>query len=133
MMPLTKMFTLGRKYEYPPTYTAGLRASATAPIVSYLLAKGYIRAVSFGEIEVFEAASMFAKTEGIIPAPESAHAIKFVIDEARRCKQTGESKVIVFNNSGHGLLDLGAYEAFQSGQLEDWEPNEIEIPTLVPD
>ncbi len=133
MMPLTKAFTLGRNYKYPPTYTAGLRARVTAPIVSYLLAKGYMRSASFGEIEVFEAASIFARTEGIISAPESAHAIRFVIDEARRCKQTGESKVIVFNNSGHGLLDLGAYEAFQSGQLKDWEPTKIEIPSLVPE
>jgi tryptophan synthase beta chain len=82
---------------------------------------------------VFEAASIFAKTEGIIAAPESAHAIRFAIDEARRCKQTGESKVIVFNCSGHGLLDLSAYEAYQSGQMEDWEPSEMEIPTLVPE
>ncbi len=132
-MPLSKVFTLGRNYKEPPIHTAGLRSSSTAPMVSYPLAKGYIRAVSFGQIEVFDAASIFAQTEGIIPAPESAHAIKFVIDEARRCKQTGESKVIVFNNSGHGLLDLGAYEAFQSGQLEDWEPSEIEIPSLVPE
>jgi len=73
------------------------------------------------------------KTEGIILAPESAHAIRFAIDEARRCKQSGEPKVIVFNNSGHGLLDLSAYEAYQSGRMEDWEPDEIEIPILVPE
>ncbi len=131
--PLTKTYTLGREFKEPATHTAALRARSTSPMVSYLLAKGYIRAVSVGETEVFEAASIFAKAEGIIPAPEPAHAIRFAIDEARRCKQTGESKVIVFNNSGHGLLDLSAYEAYQSGHMQDWEPGEIEIPTLVPE
>jgi tryptophan synthase beta chain len=129
--PLTKSYTLGRKFKEPATHTAGLRARSTSPMVSYLLAKDYVRSVAFSETEVFDAAGIFARTEGIIPAPESAHAIRFVIDEARRCKQNGESKVIVFNNSGHGLLDLSAYEAFQSGHIEDWEPAEIEIPTLV--
>jgi tryptophan synthase beta chain len=133
MGALTKVYTLGRSYKEPPIHTAGLRSHSTAPTVSYLLAKGHMRAVSFGQIEVFEAASTFAQTEGIIPAPESAHAIKFVIDEARRCKQSGQSKVIVFNNSGHGLSDLSAYEAFQSGRLEDWEPTAIEYPALVPE
>jgi predicted alternative tryptophan synthase beta-subunit len=70
--------------------------------------------------------------EGVIPAPEAAHAIRFVIDEARRCKQTGESKVIMFNLSGHGHLDSSAYEAYQSGRLEDVEPGEIDVPILVP-
>jgi tryptophan synthase beta chain len=131
--PLTKAYTLGKNFREPATHTAGLRARSMSPMVSHLLAKGYVRAVSFGETEVFEAASIFAKTEGIIAAPESAHVIRFAIDEARRCKQTGESKVIVFNCSGHGLLDLSAYEAYQSGQMEDWEPSEMEIPTLVPE
>jgi tryptophan synthase beta chain len=130
--PLTKAFTLGRAFKEPATHTAGLRARSTSPMVSYLLSKGYIRSVSFAETEVFEAATTFARTEGIIPAPESAHAVRFAVDEARRCKQTGESKVIVFNTSGHGLLDMGAYEAYQSRQIEDWEPGEIEIPSLVP-
>lgn len=130
--PLQKTFTLGAKYTIPTTHTAGLGAPFASPTVSYLLAKGYVRAASFGEIEVFEAGSIFAKAEGIIPAPEAAHAIRFVIDEARRCKQTGESKVIVFNLSGHGYLDSSAYEAYQSGQLEDVEPSEIDVPVLVP-
>jgi tryptophan synthase beta chain len=129
--PLQKAFTLGLKYKIPTTHTAGLGAPFTSPTVSHLLAKGYVRAASFGEIEVFEAGSMFARTEGIIPAPEAAHAIRFVIDEARRCKHTGEPKVIVFNLSGHGYLDSSAYEAYQSGQLVDVEPSEIEVPILV--
>ncbi len=131
--PLTKAFTLGPAFREPATHTAGLRARSTSPMVSYLLAKGYIRSVSFAETEVFEAATIFARTEGIIPAPESAHAVRFAIDEARKCKQIGESKVIVFNTSGHGLLDLSAYEAYESGQMEDWEPGDIEIPSLVPE
>ncbi|MGI0080933.1 MAG: TrpB-like pyridoxal phosphate-dependent enzyme, partial [Nitrososphaerales archaeon] len=98
---------------------------------SYLINKGYMRSVAFGQNEVFEAGTIFARTEGIIPAPESAHEIKFVIDEALRCKQTGESKVIVFNNSGHALLDLSAYEAFQEKKLEDWEPTKIEYPNFA--
>jgi len=130
--PLQKAFTLGMTYKIPPTHTAGLGAPFTSQAVSYLLAKGYVRAASFGEIEVFEAAGIFARTEGIIPAPEAAHAIKFVIDEAKRCKQTGESKVIVFNLSGHGYLDSSAYEAYQSGQLQDAEPSDIDVPILVP-
>ncbi len=104
-----------------------------APIISYLITKGYMRSVAYSQTEVFEAARIFAQTEGIISAPESAHEIKFVIDEARRCKQTGEKKVIAFNHSGHGLLDLSGYEAFLNGRLEDWEPTELKVEKLVPD
>jgi tryptophan synthase beta chain len=130
--PLTKAYTLGKNFREPATHTAGLRARSTSPMVSYLIAKGYVRSVSFAETEVFEAANVFARSEGIIPAPESAHAVRFAIDEAVRCKQAGKQKVILFNLSGHGLLDMSAYEAYQSGQIEDWEPGEIEIPSLVP-
>jgi tryptophan synthase beta chain len=131
--PLTKAFTLGNGFKEPATHTAGLRARSTSPMVSYLLAEGYVRSVAFAETAVFEAANIFARTEGTIPAPESAHAVRHVIDEARRCKQSGKSKVIVFNLSGHGLLDLGAYEAYASSQVVDWEPTEIEVPILVPE
>ena len=102
-----------------------------APIISYLIDKGYMRSVAFGQNEIFEAGTIFARTEGIIPAPESAHEIKFVIDEALRCKQTGEAKTIVFNNSGHAMLDLSAYQAFHDRKLEDWEPTQIEYPSFV--
>jgi tryptophan synthase beta chain len=90
-----------------------------------------MRSVAFNQTEVFESAVTFARTEGIIPAPESAHEIKFVIDEALRCKEKREAKVIVFNNSGHGLLDLSAYQSYLEGKLEDWEPTKIEYPNLV--
>lgn len=128
MTPLMKMLTLGREYKNPPIHAGGLRYHAMAPIISYLINKKYMRSVAFGQNEVFEAGTIFARTEGIIPAPESAHEIKFVIDEALRCKQSGQAKTIVFNNSGHALLDLSAYEAYHSKRLEDWEPTQITYP-----
>jgi tryptophan synthase beta chain len=131
MIPLVKMLTLGKDYKNPPIHAGGLRYHGMSPIISYLIDRKYMRSVAYHQNEIFEAAITFARTEGIIPAPESAHEIKFVIDEALRCKKTGESKVIVFNNSGHGLLDLAAYEAFLSNRLEDWEPTEIVYPTYV--
>ena len=129
--PLLKMLTLGREYKNPPIHAGGLRYHAMAPIISYLINKGFMRSVAYSQNDVFEAGTIFAKTEGIIPAPESAHEIKFVIDEALRCKQSGQSKVIVFNNSGHALLDLAAYEAFLGKRLEDWEPNEFDYPNFA--
>ena len=131
MTPLLKMYTLGKDYKTPPIHAGGLRYHAMAPIISYLINKGYMRSVAFGQTDVFEAAMIFARTEGIIPAPESAHEIKFVIDEAIRCREKNEAKVIVFNNSGHGLLDLSAYQSYLEGKLEDWAPTKIEYPSMV--
>jgi tryptophan synthase beta chain len=131
MTPLLKMLTLGKDYKNPPIHAGGLRYHGMAPIISYLIDKGYMRSVAYGQMEVFEAGVTFARTEGIIPAPESCHEIKFVIDEALRCKESGEEKTIVFNNSGHALLDLAAYEAYLSEELEDWEPTQIEYPAYV--
>ena len=131
MTPLLKMLTLGRAYKNPPIHAGGLRYHGMAPIISYLIDKGVMRSVAFSQNEIFEAGVTFARTEGIIPAPESAHEIKFVIDEALRCKQTGEAKTIVFNNSGHAMLDLSAYQSYLAGRLEDWEPTQIEYPAFV--
>jgi tryptophan synthase beta chain len=131
MTPLLKMFTLGRSYKNPPIHAGGLRYHGMAPIISSLINSGYMRSVAYNQNEVFEAGTIFARTEGFIPAPESCHEIKFVIDEALRCKQTGEKKNIVFNNSGHALLDLAAYQAFNSKQLEDWEPTHIDYPSFT--
>src|SRR5713101_426588 len=131
MTPLLKMYTLGKDYKTPPIHAGGLRYHAMAPIISYLINKGYMRSVAFDQTDVFESAMIFARTEGIIPAPESAHEIKFVIDEALRCRENRESKVIFFNNSGHGLLDLTAYQAYLEGKLEDWEPTNIVYPNMV--
>jgi tryptophan synthase beta chain len=129
--PLLKMLTLGRNYKNPPIHAGGLRYHGMAPIISYLIDKRYMRSVAYSQNEIFEAGVTFARTEGIIPAPESAHEIKFVIDEALRCKRSGEAKNIVFNNSGHAFLDLSAYQAYLSGKLEDWEPTDIVYPDFV--
>lgn len=89
-----------------------------------------MRSVAYSQTEVFEAARTLTQTEGMITAPETAHVVKYVIDEALRCKKSGEKKVIAFNNCGHGLLDLQAYDAYIDGQLEDYEPAQIDIPKL---
>ncbi len=131
MTHLLKMLTLGSQYKNPPIHAGGLRYHGMAPIISYLIDRGYMRSVAYGQNEIFEAGITFARTEGIIPAPESCHEIKFVIEEALRCKQTGEAKTIVFNNSGHALLDLTAYESYLAKELEDWGPSKIEYPAYV--
>ncbi len=128
MTPLLKMFTLGHKYVNPPIHAGGLRYHGKAPSMCLLIDKGYMKSVAYHQNEVFEAGRIFAQREGMIPAPESAHNIKYAIDEALRCKKTGEKKVIAFNNCGHGLLDLSAYEEFLAGRLKDWEPAEIVVP-----
>ena len=119
LTPLIKMYTLGHDFVPPPIHAGGLRYHGDAPIVCKLYDLGYISAVAYKQTEVFEAALTFARTEGIVPAPESAHAIKAAIDEALRCKETGEEKVILFNLSGHGYFDLSAYDKFMRGELED--------------
>ncbi len=107
--PLLKMYTLGHKFVPPPIHAGGLRYHGAAPTVSLLKSKGVIRSVAYPQEEVFEAASLFAKVEGLIPAPETAHAVKAAIDEALKAKEEGKEKVILFNYSGHGLLDLEGY------------------------
>ena len=131
MTPLLKMYTIGHKYLSPPIHSGGLRYHGKAPSMCYLIDKGYMRSVAYHQNEVFEAARIFAQTEGMISAPETAHCIKFIIDEAVRCRRNNESKVLVFNNCGHGLLDLKAYEDFLSGKLVDYEPAKIEVETYV--
>ncbi|MGE5498251.1 MAG: TrpB-like pyridoxal phosphate-dependent enzyme [Syntrophothermus sp.] len=125
--PLLKMYTLGHSYIPPKIHAGGLRYHGMSPIVSHLYNKGYITAQAYHQIEVFDAARMFAQTEAIIPAPESAHAIKGAIDQALLCKESGESKTILFNLSGHGFLDLGAYDAYLKKTLEEYELPEEEI------
>lgn len=108
--PLIKMYTLGHDFIPPPIHAGGLRYHGAAPTVSLLKSKGIVRSVAYPQEEVFEAGRIFARTEGIIPAPETAHAVKAAIDEALKAKEEGKEKVIVFNFSGHGLLDLKGYE-----------------------
>jgi len=129
--PLLKMYTLGHDYACPPIHAGGLRYHGMAPLVSYLINKGYMRSIAYYQNEIFAAARILAQTEGMITAPETAHNVKYAIDEALKCKRTGEKKIITFNNCGHGLLDLTAYESFLAGKLEDYEPVKIEPPAYV--
>ena len=119
--PIAKMFTLGHTFIPAPIHAGGLRYHGMAPIVCGLYDKGFIEAVAVSQLPVFEAAVQFARTEGIVPAPESAHAVRVAIDEALRAKEEGTEKVIAFNLSGHGHFDLAAYDAFNKGELEDFE------------
>ncbi|HRU32706.1 MAG TPA: TrpB-like pyridoxal phosphate-dependent enzyme [bacterium] len=127
LTPLLMMYTLGHTFMPPSLHAGGLRYHGMAPIISLLARKGIIEAKSYNQNPVFESAVLFAKTEGIIPAPETAHAIKAVVDEAIRCRETGEEKCILFNFSGHGHFDLSAYEAYLSGKLIDYEYPEEKI------
>ena len=121
MTPLLKMFSLGHTFVPPPIHAGGLRYHGDAPLLCKLVKDGWIDAVAYHQTEVFKAAKLFAESEGHIIAPESAHEVKAVIDEALRCKEEGKEEVIYFNNSGHGHFDLGAYDAFLSGKLVDYE------------
>jgi tryptophan synthase beta chain len=129
MTPLLKMLTIGHGYACPPIHAGGLRYHGMAPLISYLIHRKYMRSLAYGQTEIFEAARTLAQTEGLITAPETAHSLKYVIDEALKCKRTGEKKIIAMNYSGHGLLDLTAYEQFLAGKLVDYEPEKIEVPT----
>ncbi len=121
MTPLVQMYTLGHDFVPAGIHAGGLRYHGDSPQISLLYNKGLIEAVAYHQNEVFKAAVEFAKSEGIIPAPESAHAIKSVFDEAARCKETGEAKTILFNLSGHGNFDMAAYDQYLSGNLEDYD------------
>ncbi|MFA5214342.1 MAG: TrpB-like pyridoxal phosphate-dependent enzyme [Methanoregula sp.] len=124
--PLLKMFTLGHDFVPPSIHAGGLRYHGDSPIVSRLVHDGVMRAVAYHQNEVFDAARTFARTEGIIIAPETSHAVKGAIDEALKCKESGESKTILFNCSGHGNFDMSAYDAYNAGKLVDFEyPDEL--------
>ena len=124
MTPLIKMHTVGHTYQCPPIHAGGLRYHGKAPSMCMLIDKGFMRSVSYSQNEVMEAGVLMAQTEGIVPAPESNHAVKAAIDLALRCKQKNEAKTILFNLSGHGLLDLKAYEDKLANRLVDFEPDE---------
>jgi len=131
LTPMMKMFTLGHDFIPPSIHAGGLRYHGMAPLVSKLHADNLITATSVHQNRVFEAAVTFARAEGIIPAPEAAHAIRVVIDKALECKQTGEEKTILFNNTGHGHFDLSSYEAYFAGTLPDYEyPAELIAESL---
>jgi len=117
--PLLKMYTLGSEFMPPSIHAGGLRYHGMAPTVSHAVSLGLIEATTVRQTEAFSAAALFARTEGLLPAPESSHAIAAAIAEANKAKEEGRKKVIVFNLSGHGFLDLAAYEAYFDGQLQD--------------
>jgi tryptophan synthase beta chain len=119
MTPLLAMYTLGHDFMPPPIHAGGLRYHGDAPIISLLVKTGRMEAIAYPQGKVFEAGKLFAQTEGRVAAPESCHAIRAAVDEALAAKETGEDKVILFNYSGHGLLDLAAYDDFNRGNLVD--------------
>jgi tryptophan synthase beta chain len=121
LTPLMKMFTLGHDFVPPAIHAGGLRYHGVSPLVAHLADAGAMRAAAYHQNEVFEAAVTFARTEGIIVAPEAAHAVKATIDAALECRKTGEEKVILFNNSGHGNFDFSSYDSYLAGGLPDYE------------
>ena len=125
--PLAKMYTLGSGFIPSANHAGGLRYHGMSPVVSQLYHDGIIEARSVEQTSVFEAAEQFARVEGILPAPESSHAIRVAIDEALKCKETGEEKVILFNLSGHGLIDMASYDKYLSGDLVNYELTDQDI------
>ena len=119
MTPLMMMYTLGHKFMPPRIHAGGLRYHGMSPMVSHAKKLGLIEALAYPQTKVFKAAIQFARTEGIVPAPEASHAIAAVIDEAVKCREEGRKRVILFNLSGHGMLDLAAYDAYLAGEIQD--------------
>ena len=130
LAPIVKMHTLGHSFVPPAIHAGGLRYHGMSPILSGLYDAGLIEAKAVHQLATFEAALQFAHTEGILPAPESAHAIRVAIDEALEAKARGEKRVILFNLSGHGNFDLTAYDAYKNGQLEDFDYPDAEIEKI---
>ena len=125
--PLSKMYTLGCDFIPSPNHAGGLRYHGMSPILSQLYHDGYIEAITAKQTEVFEAAVKFARVEGILPAPESSHAIKAAIDEALRCKETGKEETIVFGLTGTGYFDMYAYQAYNDNKMSDYIPTDEEL------
>lgn len=121
MIPLIKMHTLGHMFIPPPIHAGGLRYHGMAPTLCLLKEEGIVKSKAYNQVQTFEAATLFAKTEGILPAPEPAHAIKAVVDEALECKKTGEEKTILFLLCGHGHFDMQAFDDYNSGKLPPYE------------
>ena len=129
--PLAKMYTLGSSFMPSASHAGGLRYHGMCPTLSQLLADGYMEARSVEQTSVFEAAEIFARVEGILPAPESSHAIRVAIDEAMKCKESGEEKTIVFGLTGTGYFDLMSYKRFNDGEMGDYIPSDEEIAQAV--
>ena len=125
--PLAKMYTLGSNFIPSASHAGGLRYHGMSPILSQLYHDGFMEAVSVEQTSVFEAAQQFARVEGILPAPESSHAIRAAIDEALKCKETGEEKTILFGLTGTGYFDMVAYQKFNDGEMSDYIPTDAEL------
>ncbi len=125
--PLAKMYTLGCEFMPSPDHAGGLRYHGMSPVLSQLYHDGYMRVRAVKQTEVFEAAEKFARCEGILPAPESSHAIKVAMDEALRCRETGEKKVILFGLTGTGYFDMAAYKSFNEGMMKDYIPTDEDL------
>jgi tryptophan synthase beta chain len=125
--PMAKMYTLGHDYIPSPNHAGGLRYHGMSPILSKLYDDGYMEATAVEQTSVFQAAEQFARTEGILPAPESSHAIRAAIDEALKCRETGEEKTIIFGLTGTGYFDMTAYESYNDGTMVDYIPTDAEL------
>jgi tryptophan synthase beta chain len=131
LTPLIKMYTLGHDFVPPGIHAGGLRYHGASPLLSHLLNLGYMEARAVNQLPVFDAAVQFARTEGILPAPESAHAIRAAVDEAIAAREEGKGRVILFCLSGHGHFDLGSYESFLAGKLQDYEFPGLDVETAL--
>jgi len=131
--PLIPMHSLGHGFVPPPIHAGGLRYHGMAPILSRLVVDGFVEARAYPQLETFAAGITFARTEGFVPAPETNHAIACVLEEAKKAKEEGKEKVIIMNWSGHGIIDLAAYDAYLSGKLEDFVLPDEEIRKLIKD
>jgi tryptophan synthase beta chain len=131
LTPLMPMYTLGHDFVPPPMHAGGLRYHGDAPMLCGLVRANLVEARAYGQNEIFEAATRFARTEGIIPGPEPAHAIRAALDEAEAARQAGEERVILFGLSGHGFFDLAAYDAFLAGRLDDPEFSEDDMAAAL--
>ena len=125
--PMAKMYTLGSGFIPSPNHAGGLRYHGMSPTLSQLYHDGYMEAVAYEQTQVFDAATQFARTETILPAPESAHAIRCAMDEAIKCRETGEAKVILFGLTGTGYFDMAAYASYLDGTMSDYVPKDSEI------
>jgi tryptophan synthase beta chain len=127
MTPLLMMYTLGHDFMPPSIHAGGLRYHGDSPIISMLVKEGAMDAVAYTQRAIFESAVLFARAEGFIPAPETAHAVKAAVDEAVNAREAKEEKVILFNFSGHGLIDLASYDVYLRGDMQDYVLPDSEI------
>jgi tryptophan synthase beta chain len=131
LTPLLPMYTLGHTFKPATIHAGGLRYHGAGVVLSQLMKDGYMEAVDIEQNESFKAGVLFARTEGIIPAPESCHAIAATVHEALKCKETGESKTILFNLSGHGFVDMSAYDQYLAGELQDFRLSDEELAKFM--